>query len=112
MRGEDQMKKSTFTDEQIPDTLRQVEAGTPVSEIWRKLGISEQTSYRWKRKCVGRGMAELQRLRHLEEENRQLKPLVADLTLDTHMLQEVVRNKPQSRPRNACWCSFCGWAFT
>jgi putative transposase len=87
------MKKSTFTNEQILYALRQVEAGTPVAEVCRKLGISEQTFYRWKRKFAGMGVAELRRLRQLEEENRKLKQLVADLTLDKHMLQEVVRKK-------------------
>jgi putative transposase len=87
------MKKSTFTEEQIAYTLRQVEAGTPVAEVCRKLGISEQTFYRWKRRFTGMGIAELRRLRQLEEENRKLKQLVADLTLDKHMLQEVLRKK-------------------
>jgi putative transposase len=87
------MKKSAFTNEQILYALRQVEAGTPVAEICRKLGISEQTFYRWKRKFAGMGVAELRRLRQLEEENRTLKQLVADLTLDKHMLQEVIRKK-------------------
>jgi putative transposase len=87
------MKKSTFTNEQILYGLRQVEAGTPVAEVCRKLGVSEQTFYRWKRKFAGMGVAELRRLRQLEEENRKLKQLVADLTLDKHMLQEVIRKK-------------------
>lgn len=87
------MKKSVFTNEQILYALRQVEAGTPVAEVCRKLGISEQTFYRWKRKFAGMGVAELRRLRQLEEENRKLKQLVADLTLDKHMRQEVIRKK-------------------
>ncbi len=87
------MKQSTFTNEQILYALRQVESGAPVAEVCRKLGISEQTFYRWKRKFAGMGVAELRRLRQLEEENRKLKQLVADLTLDKHMLQEVVRKK-------------------
>jgi putative transposase len=87
------MKKSAFTEEQITYALRQVELGTPVAEVCRKLGISEQTFYRWKRRFAGMGVAELRRLRQLEEENRKLKPLVADLTLDKHMLQEVIRKK-------------------
>ena len=62
-------------------------------EVFRKLGVSEQTFYRWKRKFAGMGIAELRRLRQLEEENRRLKQLVADLTLDRHMLQEVIRKK-------------------
>jgi putative transposase len=87
------MRKSTFTEEQITYALRQAESGTPVLEVCRKLGISEQTFYRWKKKFAGMGVAELQRLRQLEEENRQLKQLVADLTLDRHMLQEIIRKK-------------------
>jgi putative transposase len=80
------MKKSTFTEEQIPYALRQAETGTPVAEVCGKLGISEQTFYRGKRKFAGMGIAELRRLRQLEEENRKRKQLMADLTLDEHML--------------------------
>jgi len=87
------MKKSTFSEEQITYALRQVEAGTAVAEVCRKLGISEQTFYRGKPKFAGMGIAELRRLRQLKEENRKLKQLVADLTLDKHMLQEVLRKK-------------------
>jgi putative transposase len=92
-REEGQMRKTTFTEEQIAYTLRQAEAGTPVPEVCRKLGISEQTFYRWKKKFAGMGVAELRRLRQLEDENKQLKQLVADLSLDKHMLQEVIRKK-------------------
>ncbi len=67
--------------------------GTPVAEICRKLGVSEQTFYRWKKKFAGMGIAELRRLKQLEEENRKLKQLVADLSLDKHMLQEVIQKK-------------------
>jgi putative transposase len=87
------MKTSAFTEEQIAYALRQVELGTPVTEVCRKLGVTEQTFYRWKRRVAGMGIAELRRLRQLEEENRKLKQLVADLTLDKHMLQEVIRKK-------------------
>ncbi len=87
------MKKSTFTDEQIVYALRQAEAGMPVTEVCRKTGISEQTFYRWKKRFAGMGVAELHRLRQLEEENRKLKQLVADLSLDKHMLQEVIQKK-------------------
>jgi putative transposase len=87
------MTKSTFSEERIMYALCQVEAGTAVAEVCRKLGISEQTFYRWKRQFAGMSIAELRRLRQLEEENRKLKQLVADLTLDKHMLQEVLRKK-------------------
>lgn len=87
------MPKKGFSEEQIVYALRQAEAGTPVLEVCRKLGVTEQTFYRWKRKFAGLGVAELRRLRQLEEENRKLKQLVADLTLDKHMLQEVLRKK-------------------
>ena len=87
------MKQSTFTAEHITDALRQVEAGTSVAEICRKLGGSEQTFDRWKRQFVGLGAAAWRRLRPLEAENRQLKPWVADLTLDKPMRQEGVRKK-------------------
>lgn len=87
------MKKSKFTDEQVAYALRQAEGGTPVLEVCRKLGITEQTFYRWKKKFSGMGVAEVRRLRQLEDENRRLKALVADLTLDKHMLQEVIRKK-------------------
>jgi putative transposase len=87
------MKKSKFTDEQVTYALRQAEGGTPVLEVCRKLGITEQTFYRWKKKYAGMGVAEVRRLRQLEDENGRLKALVADLTLDKHMLQEVIRKK-------------------
>ena len=87
------MKKSRFTDEQIGYALRQVEAGKTVADICRELGVSQQTFYRWKRKFAGMGVAELRRLRQLERENAKLKQLVADLSLDKHMLQEVIRKK-------------------
>jgi putative transposase len=91
--GEHPVKRSRYTEEQIAFALRQAEGGAPVSEVCRKMGISEQTYYRWKRKYVGMGVAELRRLRQLEEENRRLKQLVADLSLDKVMLQDVLRKK-------------------
>jgi putative transposase len=74
--------KKKFTEAQIVFALRQAESGTLVAEIIRKMEISEVTFYRWKQKYAGMGVSELRRLRQLEEENRQLKRLVADLTLD------------------------------
>lgn len=87
------MKKKRFTDEQIAYALRQAEAGKPVTEICREVGVSQQTFYRWRRKFDGLGVAELRRLKHLEKENKRLKQLVADLTLDKHMLKEVIEKK-------------------
>lgn len=87
------MKKARFTEEQIAFALRQAETGTPVAEVIRKMGISEQTFYRWKKQYAGMGVAELRRLKQLEEENRKLKQLVADLSLDKVMLQDVIRSK-------------------
>ncbi len=88
------MKKSKYSAEQVAFALRQAESGTLVPGICRKMGISEQTFYRWKKKYVGMGVAEVRRLRILEEENRKLKQLVADLSLDKQMLQDVLRKKP------------------
>jgi putative transposase len=87
------MKKSKFTEEQIAFALRQAEAGTPVEHVCRKLSISQATFFRWKKRFGGMGTAELRRLRQLEEENRKLKQLVADLSLDKAMLQDVLSKK-------------------
>jgi putative transposase len=87
------MGKVNFTEEQIVAALRRVEGGTPATEVCRKLGVSENTFYRWKRKYAGMGIAELRRLKQLEDENKRLKQIVADLTLDKQMLQEVVTKK-------------------
>jgi putative transposase len=87
------MKKSKFTEQQIAFALRQAETGTKVKEIIRQMGITEQTFYRWKRKFGGLGPSELRKLRLLEEETRRLKKLVADLSLDKAMLQEVIEKK-------------------
>lgn len=87
------MKRSRYTEEQIAFALRQAEHGTPVKEVIRKMGISEQTFYRWKKKYGGLGTSELRRLKMLEEENRKLKQMVADLSLDKVMLQDVLSKK-------------------
>ncbi|MAT73526.1 MAG: hypothetical protein CMJ58_28930 [Planctomycetaceae bacterium] len=83
------MPRQRFMEEQIAFALRQHESGTAVAEIIRKLGISEQTFYRWRKKFAGMGVAEVRKLKSLEEENRKLKQLIADLALDKKMLQDV-----------------------
>lgn len=88
------MRKSKFTDEQIAFTLRQAEQGTPPKELCRKLGISEQTFYSWKKRDGTMGVSELRKVKQLEDENRRLKQVVADLTLDKQILQEVLAKKP------------------
>ena len=87
------MKRKRFTEEQIAMALRQAEAGTPVAEICRSLQITEQSFYRWKKRYGGLGVLEIRRLRQLEDENKRLKQVVADLTLDKAMLQDVLRKK-------------------
>lgn len=87
------MKQKRFTEAQIAFSLRQADSGTPVGEIVRKMGVSEATFYRWKKKYAGMGVVEMRRLKQLEEENRKLKQLVADLSLDKAMLQDVLRKK-------------------
>jgi len=87
------VKKSRFSDEQVAHTLRQAEAGTPVADIVRKLGISDATFYAWKKKFGSMGTAEIRELRQLREENSKLKRLVADLALDKTMLQDVISKK-------------------
>ena len=85
------MKSSRYTSEQIA-LVRQAEGG--ILEVCRKMGVAEQTFYRWKKKFLGMGVAEVRRLKVLEEENRKLKQLVAELSLDKQMLQDVLRKKP------------------
>ena len=87
------MKKTRYTEEQIAFALKQAETGTRVEEVCRKMGISEATFYNWKKKFGGMGVTELRRLRQLEEENQRLKRLVAELSLDKEMLQEVLKQK-------------------
>jgi putative transposase len=72
---------------------RQAEAGTPVVDVCRTLGVSEATFYVWKKKYANLGVSELKKLRLLEEENGRLKHVVADLALDKHILQEALRKK-------------------
>ncbi len=87
------MQRKRYTEPQIAFALQQAEAGTAVAEICRKMGVAEQTFYRWKRRYAGLGVSEIRRLRQVEDENRRLRQLVADLTLDKAMLQEVLRKK-------------------
>jgi putative transposase len=87
------MRKSRYTDQQIALALQQAEAGAPVAEVCRKYGIAAQTFYRWKKKFGKLAPSEIKKLKQLEDENRRLKGLVADLTLDKQMLQEVLRKK-------------------
>ncbi|KLK93802.1 transposase [Microvirga vignae] len=87
------MKRTRYTEEQIAFALRQTESGTPVAEVIRKMGITEPTFYRWKKQFAGMGVTEIRRLKQLEDENARLKKLVADLTLDKTMLQDVLKRK-------------------
>ena len=91
------MARRTYTPEQIINKLRKAEIllsqGSTVSEAVRQMGITEQTFYRWKKKFAGMGVAEVRRLKQLEEENRKLRGLVADLSLDKAMLQDVLGKK-------------------
>ena len=87
------MKNKRHSEEQIVYALKRLETGSKGLEVCREMGVSEQTLYNWKRKYGGMGVGELRRLKQLEEENRKLKQLVADLSLDKHILQEVVRKK-------------------
>lgn len=85
------MGKSEFTEQQIAFALKQAETGTSVAEVTRKMGISDVTFYNWKKKYGGVGLTEIRRLRQLEDENSRLKQIVADLTLDKQMLQDVLK---------------------
>ena len=87
------MRKSRFSAEQITMALRQAEGGTPVEEVCRKLGVSQATFFRWKKRFGSLGVPEIRELRQLREENRKLKGLVADLSLDKTILQESLRKK-------------------
>jgi putative transposase len=85
------MKKSKFSEEQIAYPLREVEGGRPVADVCRQMAVSDATFYSWKKKYGHLGATELRRLRQLEDENNRQKRLVADLTLDKHMLSEALR---------------------
>lgn len=87
------MKRKRFTEEQIAFALRQAESGTTVDEICRKMSMSEPAFCRWKKQFVGMGVTETRRLKQLEEENGKLKKIVADLSLDKAMLQDVLRRE-------------------
>jgi putative transposase len=87
------MKASKFTDAQKAFIIKQGEEGTPVAEICRKAGISPATYFNWKKKYAGLLPTEMKRLKQLEDENSRLKKIVADLTLDREMLQDVIRRK-------------------
>ena len=87
------MKRSKFSEEQIVYAIRQAESGTPVGDLFRQLGVSDATFYAWKKKYAHLGVSELRRLRQVEEENSRLKRLVADLSLDKHLLSEALRKK-------------------
>lgn len=87
------MKKSKFTEAQVVHALKAAEAGVPVEELLRKYGVSRATFYAWRKKYGGLEASEMKRLRDLEAENRRLKGLVADLSLDKQILQEVLSKK-------------------
>ena len=85
------MKKTRFTEQQIAFALKQAETGTQISEVTRKLGILEVTFYNWKKMCGGMALTELRRQKQLEDENARLKKIVADLSLEKEMLQDVLK---------------------
>jgi putative transposase len=87
------MKKSKFTEAQVAAALRECASGTPVAQVARRLGVSEQTLYVWKRKYASLDTADIRKVRQLEEENGKLKRLVADLSLDKVMLQDLLSRK-------------------
>ena len=87
------MKRKRFSVEQMVAVLKQAEVGVPVVEVCRRVGITEQTSYRWKKKYVGLEIDQVRQLKQLQEENGKLKKLVAELSLDKAMLQDVLAKK-------------------
>jgi putative transposase len=87
------VKQKRFSVEQIVAVLKQAEAGVPLPELLRRVGVSEQTFYRWKKQYVGLEADQVRQLKQLQEENTRLKQVVADLTLDKAMLQDVLAKK-------------------
>ena len=87
------MKRKRFSPEQIAGVLKQAELGIPIKDLCRQQSVSEQTFYRWKKQYDGLGVSELRELRQTRDENKRLKRLVADLTLDKQMLQELLKKK-------------------
>jgi putative transposase len=96
------MKRKRFKEEQIIGILKEAEAGVAVQDLVRKYGVSEQTYYRWKSKYGGMQISDAKKLRSLEEENRRLKHIVADLTLDNQALKAVVAKPAED---STCWCT-------
>jgi putative transposase len=92
------MKKTKFTEEQILFALKQGEAGQLIADVCRQMGISEATYYLWKKRYPSMGILEVRELRQLRDENARLKRLVADLTLDRHVLQEVIKKRSSNAP--------------
>lgn len=100
------MKKSHYTEQQIAFALKQAETGTRIDEICRKMGISDATFYNWKKRYGGLGVSELRRLKQMEEENSRLKQIVADLTLDKQMLQDVLKKSFKAKTVEGIGCQF------
>ena len=92
------MKRSKFSEEQIVYAIRQADAGTPVGDLCRQLGVSDATFYAWKKRYAHLGVSELRRLRQLEEEHSWWKRLGSDLLIDKHILLEALRKKSEARP--------------
>jgi putative transposase len=116
------MPRKGRSNEEIIHALHQVEGGEKVTEVCRRLGVSEQTFYRWKKQFNGLGLQEVRELRSLRHENAKLKQVVADLTLDRHILQEIVRKNVWSAPglqvrrrsdgRSATMYPACWWSVS
>ena len=101
------MRKSKFTEAQIVDTLKQVEAGRQVKNMCRELGISEATYYVWKSKFGGMEAADIQRLRDLEADHSKLKRMYAELAMENHALKEVIAKKLYRHRISADWQNCC-----